>query len=76
VPAPEAPTDRKGKAKVVEAEEAAKPVTEVPLVLLLRLLSQPLYVRSNSHLEQVRNWAMEGSVVVGKVVWRLIFLGA
>ncbi|XP_024379829.1 E3 ubiquitin-protein ligase UPL1 isoform X3 [Physcomitrium patens] len=47
----------KGKAKVVEvsgdASEKRKMKGESPLVLLLKLLNQPLYSRNSAHLEQV-----------------------
>jgi hypothetical protein len=47
----------KGKAKVVEipadAPEKSKVKGESPLILLLKLLNQPLYSRSSAHLEQV-----------------------
>ena len=51
----------KGKAKLVDGvaptvvpgEPKAK--GEIPLILLLKLLNQPLYSRSSAHLEQVGN---------------------
>lgn len=45
----------KGKAKIVEipAEEKRNVKGESPLILLLKLLNQPLYSRSSAHLEQV-----------------------
>uniref|UniRef100_A0A7I4AEX4 HECT-type E3 ubiquitin transferase n=1 Tax=Physcomitrium patens TaxID=3218 RepID=A0A7I4AEX4_PHYPA len=47
----------KGKAKIVEipadASEKRKVKGESPLILLLKLLNQPLYSRSSAHLEQV-----------------------
>jgi hypothetical protein len=49
----------KGKAKVTDrpvvSEESivAKGKGETPLILLLKLLNQPLYTRSSAHLEQV-----------------------
>jgi len=45
----------KGKAKVVEipANEKRNVKGESPLILLLKLLNQPLYSRSSAHLEQV-----------------------
>lgn len=45
----------KGKAKVVEisADEKRNVKGESPLILLLKLLNQPLYSRSSAHLEQV-----------------------
>ncbi|BFI34167.1 E3 ubiquitin-protein ligase HUWE1 [Marchantia polymorpha subsp. ruderalis] len=48
----------KGKAKVVDGpavheEPEPKPKGEIPLILLLKLLNQPLYSRSSAHLEQV-----------------------
>jgi E3 ubiquitin-protein ligase HUWE1 len=45
----------KGKAKLVEeiAQSEPKAKSEIPLILLLKLLNQPLYLRSSAHLEQV-----------------------
>jgi hypothetical protein len=58
----------KGKAKVIEshAEASEKPKAkgEIPLILLLKLLNQPLYSRSSAHLEQVQfrnyQWRLDG----------------
>ncbi|KAJ7561891.1 hypothetical protein O6H91_03G045900 [Diphasiastrum complanatum] len=48
----------KGKGKISEGSTSmditeAKPKSEIPLILLLKLLNQPLYIRSSAHLEQV-----------------------
>jgi E3 ubiquitin-protein ligase HUWE1 len=45
----------KGKAKIVEipVDEKRNVKGESPLILLLKLLNQPLYSRSSAHLEQV-----------------------
>lgn len=48
----------KGKEKIVEGGLSSKPLGnsldgDVPLILLLKLLNRPLFVRSNAHLEQV-----------------------
>ncbi|CAL5213878.1 unnamed protein product [Lathyrus oleraceus] len=47
----------KGKEKVIEGGPSSKPsethVGDVPLVLFLKLLNQPLFLRSTAHLEQV-----------------------
>lgn len=50
--------NEKGKAKVVDGvafKEGAESNSrgEIPLILLLKLLNQPLYSRSNAHLEQL-----------------------
>ncbi|KAJ7557451.1 hypothetical protein O6H91_05G127400 [Diphasiastrum complanatum] len=48
----------KGKGKISESSALmditeTKPKSEIPLILLLKLLNQPLYTRSSAHLEQV-----------------------
>ncbi|KAL3688671.1 hypothetical protein R1sor_014980 [Riccia sorocarpa] len=48
----------KGKGKMIDGsgppeEPVQKPRGEIPLILLLKLLNQPLYSRSSAHLEQV-----------------------
>jgi E3 ubiquitin-protein ligase HUWE1 len=49
----------KGKGKLVDgfvpagAMQESRPKGEIPLILLLKLLNQPLYSRSSAHLEQV-----------------------
>ncbi|XP_059440839.1 E3 ubiquitin-protein ligase UPL1 isoform X2 [Corylus avellana] len=48
----------KGKEKIVEGGFASKPLGnsldgDVPLILLLKLLNRPLFLRSTAHLEQV-----------------------
>lgn len=47
----------KGKEKVIEGGPSPKPTEtlerDVPLVLFLKLLNQPLFLRSTAHLEQV-----------------------
>ncbi|MCO5577300.1 hypothetical protein L7F22_031127 [Adiantum nelumboides] len=46
--------NEKGKWKVDdEMEEATSDTNQIPLILLLKLLNQPLYSRSSAHLEQV-----------------------
>ncbi|XP_027346077.1 E3 ubiquitin-protein ligase UPL1-like isoform X2 [Abrus precatorius] len=49
--------NEKGKEKVIEGESSLKPsgaqTGDVPLVLFLKLLNRPLFLRSNAHLEQV-----------------------
>lgn len=49
----------KGKEKIVEGGDLASPLgnfqtRDVPLILFLKLLSQPLFLRSSAHLEQVQ----------------------
>lgn len=50
-------TNEKGKEKVIEGGPSLNPSRSqtgvVPLVLFLKLLSRPLFLRSNAHLEQV-----------------------
>ncbi|XP_054777632.1 E3 ubiquitin-protein ligase UPL1-like [Prosopis cineraria] len=48
----------KGKEKVIEGEPSKKPAgnfwaPEVPLILFLKLLNRPVFLRSTAHLEQV-----------------------
>lgn len=43
----------KGKDKVIEEQHDLSKKEDVPLKLLLRLLSEPLFLRSIAHLEQV-----------------------
>lgn len=47
----------KGKEKVIEGEPSPKPsgtqAGDIPLVLFLKLLNRPLFLRSTAHLEQV-----------------------
>ncbi|KAH7291322.1 hypothetical protein KP509_29G011900 [Ceratopteris richardii] len=51
---PHADGNDKGKSKVDEEMiEASLDNSQIPLILLLKLLSQPLYSRSSAHLEQV-----------------------
>ena len=44
---------QKGKCKLIEESCGKLSKGEVPLVVLLKLLNQPLYSRSSAHLEQV-----------------------
>lgn len=46
----------KGKEKVVEGGEISQPVGsegDIPILLFVKLLKQPLFLRSIAHLEQV-----------------------
>lgn len=43
----------KGKEKMLEGDDQSSVQGDVPLVLFLKLLNQPLFLRSISHLEQV-----------------------
>ncbi|KAL1366395.1 hypothetical protein HN51_014224 [Arachis hypogaea] len=49
--------NEKGKEKVIEGEPLPKPsgaqAVDVPLILFLKLLNRPLFLRSAAHLEQV-----------------------
>ena len=49
--------NEKGKEKVIEGGQSPKPsgaqAGDVPLILFLKLLSRPLFLRSTAHLEQV-----------------------
>lgn len=47
----------KGKEKVVEGGEISRPIgsegDDIPILLFVKLLNQPLFLRSIAHLEQV-----------------------
>jgi E3 ubiquitin-protein ligase HUWE1 len=45
--------EEKGKSKLIDESCSNLSNGEVPLVVLLQLLNQPLYSRSSAHLEQV-----------------------
>ncbi|PWA93315.1 Armadillo [Artemisia annua] len=60
----------KGKEKVVEGREISHPVGsegDIPILLFVKLLKQPLFLRSIAHLEQVMGLLQ---VVVDKVMLR------
>ncbi|XP_026392926.1 E3 ubiquitin-protein ligase UPL1-like isoform X1 [Papaver somniferum] len=63
----------KGKGKLIEGTDVpnqleASQAGDIPLILLLKLLSRPLFLRSNAHLEQVMGLLQ---VVVFKAALRL-----
>lgn len=46
----------KGKEKIEDGGDPSKPleyIDDVPLILFLKLLNRPLFLRSTAHLEQV-----------------------
>lgn len=52
-------TNDKGKEKILDGDASSEPLGglqdgHVPLVLFLKLLNRPLFLRSTAHLEQVK----------------------
>lgn len=52
-------TKDKGKEKILDGEASSEPqanlkIGDVPLILFLKLLNRPLFLRSTAHLEQVK----------------------